>query len=152
MRSGARVVVIVAALAATATVLTACDSFSTTAVTAHEFVNELAIPPLAPSTEADGVRTFHLTAETGATEFPGIGESETWGFNGAFLGPTLRAERGEQVAFEIDNRLPEATSVHWHGMHLPAAMDGGPHQTIEQGDTWRPRWTIDQPAATLTCR
>jgi len=138
-----------AALAVSATVLTACDSFSTTAPTAHEFVNELAIPPLAPSTEEGGVRTFDLTAETGTTAFPGIGESETWGFNGAFLGPTLRAERGEQVAFEIDNRLPEATSVHWHGMHLPAAMDGGPHQMIEQGETWRPTWTIDQPAATL---
>ncbi len=145
----ARTVAVLTALAASATVLTACSSFSTTVVTEHEFVNELAIPPLAPSTEEDGVRTFHLTAETGTTAFPGIGESETWGFNGAFLGPTLRAERGERVAFEIDNRLPEATSVHWHGMHLPAAMDGGPHQMIEQGETWRPTWKIDQPAATL---
>ncbi|MGO1508338.1 MAG: multicopper oxidase domain-containing protein [Microbacteriaceae bacterium] len=151
MRGGVRIVAAVAALAAAA-LLTACDSFSTTSVTPQEFVNELAIPRLAPSTETDGVRTFHLTAQTGTTAFPGIGESETWGFNGAFLGPTLQAERGEQVAFEIDNRLPEATSVHWHGMHLPAAMDGGPHQTIEQGETWRPRWTIDQPASTLTCR
>lgn len=139
----------IAALAATATVLTACDSITTTSVAEHEFVNELAIPPLAPSTEAGGVRTFQLAAETGTTAFPGIGESETWGFSGAFLGPTIRAERGEQVAFEIDNNLPEATSVHWHGMHLPAAMDGGPHQMIEQGETWRPTWAIDQPAATL---
>jgi len=149
MSSPARIAAALVALAVSATVLTACDTFSTTAVTAHEFADELAIPPLAPSTEEGGVRTFQLTAETGITEFAGIGESETWGFNGAFLGPTLRAARGEQVAFEIDNRLPEATSVHWHGMHLPAAMDGGPHQMIEQGETWRPTWTIDQPAATL---
>lgn len=149
LRSCERVIAAAAALAAAACVLTACNTFSTTAPTVREFVNELAIPPLAPSTEQDGVRTFHLAAETGTTSFPGIGESETWGFNGAFLGPTLRAERGERVAFEIDNRLPEATSVHWHGMHLPAAMDGGPHQMIAQGDTWRPTWTVDQPAATL---
>lgn len=148
-RDTARIAAALAALAATATVLTACDSFSTTAVAEHEFVNELAIPELAPSTVENGIRTFHLTAESGTAAFPGIGESETWGFNGAFLGPTIRAERGEKVAFEIDNRLPEATSVHWHGMHLPAAMDGGPHQMIEQGETWRPTWTIDQPAATL---
>lgn len=148
-RRTARTAAALAALAAATTVLTACDTFSTTSVATHEFVNELAIPPLADSTVDGGVRTFHLAAETGTTEFPGIGESETWGFNGAFLGPTLRAERGEQVSFEIDNRLPEATSVHWHGMHLPAAMDGGPHQMIEQGETWRPSWMIDQPASTL---
>ena len=41
------------------------------------------------------------------------------------------------------------TTIHWHGMHLPAAADGGPHQLIEPGETWSPGWTIDQPAATL---
>lgn len=146
---GRRITAALAAVAASAALLTACDSFSTTAVAEHDFVNELAIPPLAPSTVEDGVRTFQLTAQEGTTDFAGIGDTETWGFNGAFLGPTIRAERGEQVAFEIDNQLPEATSVHWHGMHLPAAMDGGPHQMIEQGETWRPTWTIDQPASTL---
>src|SRR5699024_4241706 len=37
---------------------------------------------------------------------------------------------------------------HWHGMHLPAAMDGGPHQMITPGGQWRPQGRIDQPAAT----
>lgn len=141
------VLALVAALAAS--ILSACDRVSTSPVTQREFVNELAIPPLAPSTVEGGVRTFRLTAQQGRTAFPGIGESETWGFSGDFLGPTLRAQRGEKVAFEIGNELPEATSVHWHGMHLPAAMDGGPHQMIDPGDTWRPAWRIDQPAATL---
>lgn len=144
-----RIVAVIAAVATATALLAGCNTFSTTTVTEHDFVNELSIPPLADSTVEDGVRTFRLTAGTGTTEFPGIGDAETWGYNGSFLGPTLRAERGERVAFEIDNKLPEATSVHWHGMHLPAAMDGGPHQTIEQGETWRPNWTIDQPASTL---
>ena len=39
--------------------------------------------------------------------------------------------------------------MHWHGMHLPARMDGGPHQPIAPGSTWSPNWTIRQPAATL---
>ncbi len=71
------------------------------------------------------------------------------GFNGSHLGPTLRAKRGERVAVRVRNALDEASSVHWHGMHLPAAMDGGPHQTVAAGSTWTPRWTVDQPAATL---
>src|SRR5699024_9926949 len=77
------------------------------------------------------------------------GPTTTWGFSGDLLGPTLRAERGEQVAVEIDNALGEATSVHWHGMHLPAAMDGGPHQMTAPGGTGRPPRPIAQPAATL---
>jgi FtsP/CotA-like multicopper oxidase with cupredoxin domain len=49
----------------------------------------------------------------------------------------------------VRNDLPEATTIHWHGMHLPAAADGGPHQPIQPGTTWTPSWRIDQPAATL---
>lgn len=49
----------------------------------------------------------------------------------------------------VTNELGQTTTLHWHGMHLPAAMDGGPHQQIASGTTWQPRWMIDQPAATL---
>jgi FtsP/CotA-like multicopper oxidase with cupredoxin domain len=66
-----------------------------------------------------------------------------------YLGPTLRAARGEQVRVIVENRLSEVTTVHWHGMHLPARYDGGPHQPIAAGGQWQPEWTIDQPAATL---
>jgi FtsP/CotA-like multicopper oxidase with cupredoxin domain len=122
---------------------------SVTPVDEAEFATELAIPPLAPSRVVDGTRVFSLTAQEGTTEFrPGI-RTRTWGFDGAFLGPTLRAERGERVAVEVTNDLDEPTSVHWHGMHLPAAMDGGPHQEVAPGARWRPTWEIDQPAATL---
>ncbi|WP_166827111.1 multicopper oxidase family protein [Brevibacterium limosum] len=129
--------------------VTACG-VSTTSVTEPEFTNELAIPPLADSTVEGGVRTFDLAAQRGSTDFAGQdGPTETWGFNGAFLGPTLRAQRGEKIAVDVENDLTEPTSVHWHGMHLPSKMDGGPHQMIDPGQTWKPHWTIDQPAATL---
>ncbi|QCB95124.1 copper oxidase [Cellulomonas shaoxiangyii] len=108
------------------------------------------VPPLAPSAVApDGTRVFSLTAQEGTTQFLDGVDTPTWGFDGDLLGPTLRASRGEQVAVQVRNELPEPTSVHWHGMHLPAAMDGGPHQEVEPGATWRPTWRVDQPAATL---
>lgn len=115
-----------------------------------EFDRPLAIPSLATSiVDAQGVRTFDLSMQTGETDL-GRGEpTPTWGFNGAFLGPTLRATRGEQVKVNVVNRLEETSTVHWHGMHLPAAMDGGPHQPINPGATWSPHWQVDQPAATL---
>lgn len=125
-------------------------SASTSRVEAPEsFDVPLPVPPIAPSTVVDGVRVFELTAQEGEAELlPGV-RTPTWGFNGDVLGPTLRMARGERVAVEVHNALEEATTVHWHGMHLPAAMDGGPHQMVDPGATWRPTWTVDQPAATL---
>jgi FtsP/CotA-like multicopper oxidase with cupredoxin domain len=114
-----------------------------------EFVNRLAIPPLAPSRlDEHGRRVFDLHARAGEHDF-GDDPVATWGFDGDYLGPTLRAERGEEVVVNVHNGLPEETTVHWHGMHLPAAMDGGPHTPVTPGATWSPQWRIDQPAATL---
>lgn len=115
-----------------------------------DFDRPLAIPPLAESSvDADGTRVFALTAQAGTTEFePGV-PSESWGFNGGYLGPTLVADRGERVRVEVRNTLDEPTTVHWHGMHLPAVMDGGPHQMVARGATWAPEWLVAQQAATL---
>jgi FtsP/CotA-like multicopper oxidase with cupredoxin domain len=115
-----------------------------------DFTNKLAIPPLAPSqVDSQGRRVFDLTAQAGTHDFGSGRHSNTWGFNGDYLGPTLRAKAGEQVVVNVHNKLPETTTVHWHGMHLPAAMDGGPHQVVPAGGNWSPAWKINQPAATL---
>ncbi len=110
----------------------------------------LPIPPLMEGEVEDGaVRVFRLRAQDGTSEIiPGV-STRTWGFNGPFLGPTLRARRGERVRAEITNDLIEMTTVHWHGMQLPAYADGGPHSPIEVGQTWSPEWEIVQPAATV---
>ncbi|SIN73338.1 multicopper oxidase family protein [Agromyces cerinus] len=115
-----------------------------------DFDTPLAIPPLAESTvDADGTRVFSLDAQAGTTEFTPGEPSATWGFNGNYLGPTLVAERGEHVRVDVANSLDEPTTVHWHGMHLPAEMDGGPHQMVAPDASWSPEWDIDQQAATL---
>jgi blue copper oxidase len=116
----------------------------------HTFENPLNIPPLLePEIDDAGRKVFDLAFNSGETELvPGAPE-ETWGLNGAYLAPTIRAERNDDVVVNVRNDLDESTTLHWHGMHLPARMDGGPHQTIEPGETWSPEWTVDQPAATL---
>ncbi|RSM68299.1 hypothetical protein DMH04_47285 [Kibdelosporangium aridum] len=48
----------------------------------------------------------------------------------------------------VTNALNEASTLHRHGMRLPAVMDGGPHQMIQPGPMWSPEWTVGQPAAT----
>jgi len=114
-----------------------------------EFTNLLNIPPLLePTIDQEGRKHFTITMQSGATEFFEGVETPTWGVNGSYLGPTVRVSRGDRVSFEVINRLDEASTLHWHGMRLPAAMDGGPHQMIEAGASWKPYWTIEQPAAT----
>ncbi|GAA1616531.1 multicopper oxidase family protein [Actinoplanes couchii] len=121
--------------------LTACGAApSRTAVP-----NSLRIPPiLEPSTDGE----FVLTMQAGRTEFQPGRPTPTWGINGSYLGPTIRVSRGDRVRMRVVNRLAETSTLHWHGIRLPARMDGGPHQMIEPGATWTPEWTVDQPAMT----
>ena len=113
-------------------------------------LRELAIPPLYEGSLEGKIRTFTLQAQAGHAEIlPGQPRTRTWGFNGDYLGPTLRAKKGEEVKVRVENNLPEMTTVHWHGMKLPAYADGGPHSPIEPGKSWEPSWTVAQPAATV---
>lgn len=117
--------------------------------TTSSFAHELAIPPLATARRHGSDVTFYLRLREGMSDFGRGAMTRTWGINGNYLGPTLRARRGDRVTIHVTNGLTESTTMHWHGMHLPARMDGGPHQPIAPGATWSPSWTIRQPAATL---
>jgi len=105
-------------------------------------LQDLWIPPLLEG------KTFDLTLAASSKKFL-TGTTPTAGFNGAdFWGPTLVFNQGDQVQIHFKNNLKEVTTVHWHGLHLPAATDGGPHQTIAPGATWSPTWKVDNQAAT----
>lgn len=66
-----------------------------------------------------------------------------------FWGPTLIMNKWQNVSFNVKNKLNDSTTLHWHGMHLPAVMDGGPHQVIPPGTTWQPYWQVTNQASTL---
>ena len=90
-----------------------------------------------------------LRVQAGNTEFFPGRTSKTLGYNGSHLGPTIRVNRGDEIEISVVNSLKEQTTVHWHGLLIPAELDGSPHQLIRPGTTWRPRLPIRQPAATL---
>jgi bilirubin oxidase len=73
----------------------------------------------------------------------------TAGINGDFWGPTLFFNKGDSVHMNVHNLLNDTTTLHWHGFHLPAVMDGGPHQTIPPGTIWRPYWKVTNNASTF---
>lgn len=87
----------------------------------------------------DEVKVFHLIAEEVAHEFaPGL-EANCWGYNGRVHGPTIEAVEGDTVRIYVTNKLPAATTVHWHGLIIPSGMDGvgGLNQPpIEPGETY----------------
>src|SRR5690349_18655323 len=72
----------------------------------------------------DGVKEFHLIAEPVEREIaPGM-KANLWGYNGQSPGPTIECVEGDRVRIFVTNRLPEHTSIHWHGQRLPNGMDG----------------------------
>ena len=100
------------------------------------------VPPLDTGVVGNGARIFNLQLQNDSTEFFPEIFTVTSGYNGSFLGPTLLMIKGDSVVMNVTNTMPFATTTHWHGMHLPAVMDGGPHQLIEQNATWVATWRI----------
>ncbi len=71
-----------------------------------------------------GWKEFHLVAEPVQREFAPSMTVNLWGYNGQTPGPTIEAVEGDKVRIFVTNKLPEHTTVHWHGMILPNGMDG----------------------------
>ncbi len=86
-----------------------------------------------------GVKEFHLVAQPVVREIaPGM-KANLWGYNGQSPGPTIEVVEGDRVRVYVTNKLPEHTTIHWHGQRLPNGMDGVAGITqppIEPGKTF----------------
>ena len=96
----------------------------------------------------NGIKEFHLVAEPVVREIaPGM-KAHLWGYNGQSPGPTIEVVEGDRVRLFVTNRLPEQTSVHWHGQRLPNGMDGvvGLNQpAIKPGETYVYEFVAQRP-------
>jgi FtsP/CotA-like multicopper oxidase with cupredoxin domain len=94
-----------------------------------------------------GVKVFHLVAGKVRREFaPGM-VVNCWGYNGTTPGPTIEAVEGDRIRILVTNRLPEHTTIHWHGIFLPNGMDGVGGLTQPQilpGETYVYEFTLRQ--------
>ena len=109
----------------------------------------LALAPVG-SARASNLRTYSITAAPGRTPLVGgqYPETLTWAYNGTVPGPEIRVRQGERLRVNVDNRLDEETTVHWHGLRVPNSMDGVPHLTqkpIAPGETFT--YEFDLPDA-----
>jgi len=83
--------------------------------------------PKLPWTLENGVKVFQLSADVVRTHLvPGMREMIGWGYNGSLPGPTIEVNEGDRVRIIFHNHLPEATTIHWHGLEVPLNMDGAP--------------------------
>ncbi len=110
------------------------------------FVAQAQNPLLIPDTLSGNNIT--LTLQNGQFSFYQGVNTTTMGANGNILGPTLILHKGDSVNFTVNNRLDDTTTLHWHGMHVSAANDGGPHTPIAPGASWYPKFTVRDKAAT----
>ncbi len=95
----------------------------------HLMVETPDIPPQLSYTLDNGVKVFHLIAEPVKRQLVPGKTIDAWGYNGSVPGPTIQTVQGDRVRLIVDNHLPEATSMHWHGFEIPIDMDGVPGVT-----------------------
>ena len=109
----------------------------------------LGAQPLEPTILADGTKQFELTAQVVPWEVAPGQKVEAWTYNGVVPGPTIQVNSGDKVAIKLKNELPESTTIHWHGIIVPNAMDGVPDITqppIKPGETFTYSFTAQGPA------
>jgi manganese oxidase len=124
------------------------------------------MPPLVPSTGRpynpvvtlngwtlpwrmnNGVKEFHLVAEPVVREMCQGFKAHLWGYNGQSPGPTIEVVEGDRVRIFVTNKLPEHTSIHWHGQRLPNGMDGVSgltQKSISPGKTYMYEFVAKRP-------
>jgi manganese oxidase len=98
--------------------------------------------------ELDGnVKVFRLTSEVVKRKIAPFKTIDAWGYNGSCPGPTIQINQGDRVRVIFENRLPESTTVHWHGLEIPIEQDGVPwisQKPIPPGEKYTYEFTVHQ--------
>ena len=106
-------------------------------------------PVLEPTVLPDGTKQFELTAEIAQWEVEPGRTVAAWTYNGMVPGPTMKVQPGERVRVVLHNDLPQSTSIHWHGVDTPNAMDGVPWVTqdpVLPGESFTYEFVAASPA------
>lgn len=105
--------------------------------------NPLYVPPT-----VTGIN-FNLNVQSGTSNFYGTNATPTYGINGVWMSPTIIVNKGDSITLNVINNLNVKTTMHWHGLHVAAMNDGGPHQEIFPSTTWSPSFKVRNNASTF---
>jgi len=103
--------------------------------------------PNLPFKVENGVKVFNLVAEPVKRQIVPFKMMEVWGYNGSCPGPCIQVNQGDHVRIIFDNRLPESTTIHWHGLEVPIEMDGVPYisqKPVPPGGRFVYEFTLNQ--------
>ncbi len=92
-------------------------------------------PVLRNASEKPGVVDLDLTAAPSRLEFVHGKPTTAWAYNGMVPGPTIELREGDTVTIHFHNKLAQTTTVHWHGLHIPATADGSPLNPVKPGQS-----------------
>ncbi|MBP6640848.1 MAG: multicopper oxidase domain-containing protein [Bacteroidia bacterium] len=104
-------------------------------------------PLTIPDTLSGAVINLEIAPST--VQFLPGNATATYGINKPYLAPTVILQRGQAVQMNVTNSLSDTSTMHWHGLHVPAMDDGGPHTPIAPGTTWSPDFTVLDESATF---
>jgi FtsP/CotA-like multicopper oxidase with cupredoxin domain len=94
-----------------------------------------------------GAKVFKLVAEPLKKKIAPWKTIDAWGYNGSCPGPTIQVNQGDRVRVIFENRLPESTSLHWHGLEIPIEQDGVPwisQKPVAPGERYVYEFTVHQ--------
>jgi Putative multicopper oxidases len=103
--------------------------------------------PSLPYKVENGVKVFNLVAEPVKRQIVPFKTMDVWGYNGSCPGPAIQVNQGDRVRILFDNRLPESTTIHWHGLEVPIEMDGVPYisqKPVAPGERFVYEFTLHQ--------
>src|SRR6202162_6129094 len=116
--------------------------------------SSLAVPPMITPDVPDlpyemdgGVKVFKLTSELVRRKIAPFKTIDAWGYNGSCPGPTIQIQQGDRVRVIFENRLPESTTVHWHGLEVPIEQDGVPwisQKPVPPGERYSYEFSVHQ--------
>jgi len=91
-----------------------------------------------PPKDDSPFKGIHLVADEAEVELVPGKKTKVWAYNGQVPGPTIHANLGDTVTIKFENKLPEPSTVHWHGMEVPAGMDGShiSQKTVQPGESF----------------
>jgi len=124
------------------------DSFAPFPAATEGLGNQLLEPAILP----DGTKEYHITVAITPWEVEPGKIVDAWTYNGTVPGPHIRVDVGDRVRVVVDNQLPAATDIHWHGILVPNAMDGVAPLTqdpIRPGETFVYEFTIREPGIAM---
>jgi FtsP/CotA-like multicopper oxidase with cupredoxin domain len=110
------------------------------------WADELAMPAPRDLNPDPDVLEIELEARIAEVELLPGRKTPAWTYNGTVPGPMIKGKVGDRVIVHFKNSLPEATTIHWHGLRVPNAMDGAPGLTqtpVEAGGSFRYEYTLN---------